>query len=284
MFDARRYAGDYRAEIREDASGLRTLDIVTLKTQFARHIGRAKLLFANAHALASATIVLLQEMDAKGTDALAANLQMSYVYDPATVHRKTGRDFGNAVLSRWPIIRDEKVVLPHLSMRDGSSRTGTAATVSTSLGTTEVCSLHIATPLELSPSKRREQVRAVLTRLHGAPRVIIGGDFNGYRICKLAQTHAFEWTTRTIGRTCSVLSLDHIFVQGLRAIEVGKVTDMLGASDHAAVWARLVSLCHTMPRSPPFHPCSVTCRRAERLHVRRRSSEVRIGEPETMSR
>jgi endonuclease/exonuclease/phosphatase family metal-dependent hydrolase len=244
MFDARRYAGDYRAEIREDASGLRTLDIVTLKTQFARHIGRAKLLFANAHALASATIVLLQEMDAKGTDALAANLQMSYVYDPATVHRKTGRDFGNAVLSRWPIIRDEKVVLPHLSMRDGSSRTGTAATVSTSLG----------------------------------------GDFNGYRICKLAQTHAFEWTTRTIGRTCSVLSLDHIFVQGLRAIEVGKVTDMLGASDHAAVWARLVSLCHTMPRSPPFHPCSVTCRRAERLHVRRRSSEVRIGEPETMSR
>jgi endonuclease/exonuclease/phosphatase family metal-dependent hydrolase len=241
-FDAsQRYAGDYSAALTEESSRVRTLDVVTLNIEFARRVDRARLLFANVDALARATIVLLQEMDAEGTAALAASLQMSYVYYPATVHRKTGRHFGNAVLSRWPIVRDERLVLPHSSIRDRSSRIATSATLSTSLGTVEVCSLHIATPLELSPSKRREQVRAVLTRLHGAPRVVIGGDFNSYRICTLARAHAFEWTTRTIGRTCSILSVDHIFVHGLRALEVGKVTDTLGATDHAAVWARLVN-------------------------------------------
>jgi endonuclease/exonuclease/phosphatase family metal-dependent hydrolase len=242
-FDAsRRFAGDYTSASREDALRLRTIDVATLNIQFARHIDRAKLLFANVDPLARATVVLLQEMDAEGTDALAASLEMSYVYYSATVHRKTGRDFGNAVLSRWPILRDEKFVLPHASVRDQSPRIATSATISTSLGIVEVCSLHIATPLELWPSKRREQVRAVVTHLDGAPRVVIGGDFNGYAICNLAQAHAFDWATRNIGRTCSVFSVDHIFVHGLRAIEVGKVTHTLGATDHAAIWARLVSL------------------------------------------
>jgi endonuclease/exonuclease/phosphatase family metal-dependent hydrolase len=215
------------------------LDVVTLNIKFARRIDRARQLFARVDELARAHLVLLQEMDGEGTEALAAALRMSHVYHRATVHAKTGRDFGNAVLSRWPIVRDEKLALPHLSLRDRSPRAATCVTVATPTRTLEVCSLHLATPFELPPSARREQVRAVLSHLRGEPRVVMGGDFNSYGMAEVAGADAFEWTTRNVGRTIAIFSVDHIFARGLRASHVGKVTDTLGATDHAAVWARL---------------------------------------------
>ena len=81
------------------------LDVVTLNIKFGRRVDRARQLFARVDELARAHIVLLQEMDAKGTEALASALRMSHVYHRATVHAKTGRDFGNAVLARWPMVR-----------------------------------------------------------------------------------------------------------------------------------------------------------------------------------
>lgn len=40
-------------------------------------------------------------------------LGMSWVYYPAIFRHRSDKDFGNAVLSRWPIIADKKIVLPH---------------------------------------------------------------------------------------------------------------------------------------------------------------------------
>jgi endonuclease/exonuclease/phosphatase family metal-dependent hydrolase len=216
------------------------LDVVTLNIKFARRIDRARQLFARVDELARAHIVLLQEMDAEGTETLASALRMSHVYHRATVHAKTGRDFGNAVLARWPIVRDQKLALPHLSLRDRSPRAATCVTVVTPSRTLEVCSLHLATPFELPPSARRDQVRAVLNHLRDTPRVVMGGDFNSYGVAKVAATDDFEWTTRNVGSTVAFFSVDHIFVRGLRATHVGRVTDTLGATDHAAVWARLM--------------------------------------------
>jgi endonuclease/exonuclease/phosphatase family metal-dependent hydrolase len=217
-----------------------TIDVVTLNIQFALRIDLARRLFDRVEELSRAHVVLLQEMDAPGTEAIAAHLGMGHVYHAATVHRRTGRDFGNAVLSRWPIVRDRKIVLPHASRRDGSERSATVATLDTPLGAVDVCSLHVATLLELRPAARRAQVRAVMQELRGgASRVIVGGDLNSYRLGHEVAAHAFEWTTRRIGRTVSLLSVDHIFAQGFRASLVGKVSDTGGATDHAAVWARL---------------------------------------------
>lgn len=235
--ETRRYAGSYAPA--ETASFGGHLDVATLNIEFALRVHRAKLLFERVEELARAQIVLLQEMDPEGTEAMAASLRMHYVYYPTTVHVRTGRDYGNAVLSRWPILRDEKLTLPHRSLLDRSPRGATCATVAAPGGPLEVCSLHIATPLELWPSARRAQVRAVLDRLRGANPVVLGGDFNSHRLGRLAASDAFEWTTRHVGITVNLWSVDHIFVRGLRASRVGRVANTLGASDHAAVWARL---------------------------------------------
>jgi endonuclease/exonuclease/phosphatase family metal-dependent hydrolase len=214
---------------------------VTLNIQFARRIGQAIELFARSEELARASLVLLQEMDPEGTDRLAAALAMNYVYYPATVHVRTGRDFGNAVLARWPIAGDRKVTLPHRSVHDGSPRAATVATVATPRGPLEVASVHIATRLELPPAARRAQLAAVLGRLTDARHAVLGGDLNSYGLGRLAAAAEFDWTTREVGGALRRLfSIDHIFARGLRAAAVGRVTATRAATDHPAVWARLV--------------------------------------------
>lgn len=216
------------------------LDVVTLNLAFSREIERTKQLFEHAEELRRADIVLLQEMDAPGTEALAQHLGMAFVYYPAIVHPKTGRDFGNAILSRWRLTHDRKLLLPHCGFADGSQRTATCARVETPLDPVFVCSLHLATPLELSPLARREQALRVAREIGAERRVVVGGDFNGHRVGAVLVDAGFEWPTRDIGTTRWLFSLDHLFVRGFRAEQVGKLSDMRGASDHAAVWTRLV--------------------------------------------
>lgn len=237
--DGPRFAGSYAPES-ASSSFDGTLDVVTLNIQFSLRIERARELFDRVEELGHADVVLLQEMDAAGTRALAAHLGMAYVYYPATIHPKTDRDFGNAVLSRWPLVHDRKVRLPHHGFADGSQRIATCATVQTPGEPVEVCSLHLATPLELSPWARREQALAVANELGAAKRAVIGGDFNSHRLGNTLTGEAFEWPTRDIGKTRGLFSLDHLFTRGLHAESVGKISDTLGATDHAAVWARLV--------------------------------------------
>jgi hypothetical protein len=74
--------------------------------------------------LRDADVVLLQEMDAVGADWIADALGMAWVYYPATL--RAGRGFGNAVLSRWPIVDDQKVILPHVGRLRGTQRSATA--------------------------------------------------------------------------------------------------------------------------------------------------------------
>lgn len=214
---------------------------MTLNIELGLRIDAARALFERAAPLARASVVLLQEMDPEGTRALAASLGMQYAYHPADVHPRTGRPFGNAVLSRWPIVRDRKLELPHVSFRNPTRRAATCATVMTPAGAVEVCSLHLATPLELLPAARRDQVREVVRHLRGVERVVLGGDLNSHRLGRIVAADAFDWATRTVGPTVGlVFSVDHIFTRGLRASGVGRVTGTRGATDHAAVWARLL--------------------------------------------
>ncbi len=233
-----RFSGSYAAAAAPDTPD-QALDVVTFNIQFSRRIDLAQELFDSLDELRRADIVLLQEMDAPGVRALAAHLSMSYVYYPALVHPKTQRDFGNAVLSRWPIVSDRKILLPHRGLFDGSQRAATCATLATPVAHVEACSLHLATPLELLPGARRDQLRAVASELGSATHAVVGGDLNGHGLGTIMTREAFEWPTKGIGGTRGAFSLDHIFTRGLRTQTVGKVSDTLGASDHAAVWTRL---------------------------------------------
>jgi len=96
------------------AVGNHALRVVTYNVQWGRRVERAINVLKTRAPLTDADIVVLQEMDAEGTRRIAEALGMGWVYYPAAVHPKRGSDFGNAILSRWPIVADEKQMLPHV--------------------------------------------------------------------------------------------------------------------------------------------------------------------------
>ena len=185
--------------------------------------------------LRDADVVLLQEMDAVGAEWIADALGMAWVYYPATL--RGGRGFGNAVLSRWPIVDDQKVILPHVGRLRGTQRSATATTVMVREIPIRVYSVHLATIIDQSLEERRSQLRAVLDHAGDAPRVIIGGDLNAESIGEVAVDRGYAWPTRDGPRTSFVGRLDHVFFRGLAPAGAGAATELRDASDHVPVWA-----------------------------------------------
>jgi endonuclease/exonuclease/phosphatase family metal-dependent hydrolase len=217
-----------------------TIRVVTFNVQFARHVDQAIALLRSSAALRHADVVTLQEMDATGARRIAEALSMSYVYYPASVAPETGRDFGNAILSRWPIVADAKIVLPHLARFWRSQRIATAATILVGGVPLRVYSVHLETPVEIGPGSRRDQARAVVADAGAYPRVVVGGDMNSRGIGNEFRAAGFLWPTEHNPITTLVFNWDHIFFKGLAAADSGRtgvVRDPFGASDHRPVWA-----------------------------------------------
>jgi endonuclease/exonuclease/phosphatase family metal-dependent hydrolase len=236
-------------------SGALAIRVVTFNVQFARRVDQAIALLRASAALRNADIIALQEMDAPGTRRIAAALSMSYVYYPASVSPQTGRDFGNAILSRWPIVADQKIVLPHLARFWGSERIATAATILVSGVALRVYSAHLETPMEIGPGSRRDQARAILADAAAYPLVIVSGDMNSRGIGKEFRAAGFLWPTKHNPITHLVFNWDHIFFKGLAAADsggVGVVRDPFGASDHRPVWAMaLLQVAGALAAPPP---------------------------------
>jgi endonuclease/exonuclease/phosphatase family metal-dependent hydrolase len=233
-----RYAGNYAVE--RDVEAPAKLEVVTFNIKFGDHYDVAAEELASEPALTGADVVLLQEMDAPRTDAVARRLQMNYVYYPASVH-ENGRDFGNAVLSRWPIIADEKLILPHRDPRNGRIRIAVQSTIETPLGEISAYSVHNETPW-LGPRGRLEQAQAVIDHALGAQlSLIVGGDFNTSdpgsvdETVDLFHSGGFAWASEGIGETAGIFTLDHIFVKELAPLTAGTVST--NASDHRPAWA-----------------------------------------------
>lgn len=215
------------------------LRVVSFNVKHALRVDRARDLLQGHPALRDADVVLLQEMDAPSTRSLADALGMGFVYYPASHHPATGRDFGNAILSRWPLDDDAKVLLPHRAPVGGTRRAATAATVRIGERAVRVYSVHLGTPVNVGPLRQRNQLRAVLDDAEGWERVILGGDLNSGSMGRLVQERGFLWPTREGPRTIVWGRIDHIFVRGLTAREdsAGTVLDNLDSSDHRPVWA-----------------------------------------------
>jgi endonuclease/exonuclease/phosphatase family metal-dependent hydrolase len=222
------------------ASGPYAFRVVTFNVQYAQHVDRAIALIESSAALRNADIIALQEMDAAGTQRIARALVMAYVYYPASVAPATGRDFGNAILSRWPIVADAKVVLPHFARHRGSERIATAATISVGGIALRVYSVHLATKAEIGPGARRDQARAILADAAPYSRVVVSGDMNSRGIGEEFRAAGYLWPTEHDPRTHLLFNWDHIFFRGVAAQDsapAGVVRDTLGASDHRPVWA-----------------------------------------------
>lgn len=237
-----RYAGGTVAP-RMAHAATASIRVVTFNIQYARQIDSALALLESAEQLAGADIITLQEMDAPGTSRIAAALGMSYVYYPATLRSATGRDFGNAILSRWPISDDRKIILPHLGRLAKSLRTATAATITVAGVPVRVYSVHLGTIIDLGPGAKRDQARAVIADAAAYPRVIVSGDMNSHGVGREFRAAGYVWPTEHNPRTKHFWNWDHVFLKGLElrdTTSTGVVRDNRDASDHRPVWAEVV--------------------------------------------
>jgi endonuclease/exonuclease/phosphatase family metal-dependent hydrolase len=242
------YTGDYCKFEPAFAGSIR---VVSYNIKLGSRIDQAIGEFRTLPDLRSADIVLLQEMDPVGVETFAESLEYDYVYYPTMVHAKHGKDFGNAVLSKWCIRDRRKIPLPYEDPVRKARRALTVAVLAVGDHEVWVASTHTETAW-LSLEKRVAQVDSLVRSVVGqAAYAVIGGDFNtdsnrSVEIMEQIFTRAgFERATTGLGPTVEVdplgifrLEMDHIFSRGFEVLETGKV-DEAGASDHKPVWAVL---------------------------------------------
>ena len=236
--DGPRYVGDWRST---DDTGARpdSLRIASFNIEFGRRVDSALVVLTTEPALRDLDILLLQEMDEVGTKRISGALGMRYVYYPASFYLLTRRDFGNAVLSRWPIVADRKIVLPHVGRMAHTLRIATAATVLVAGRPVRVYSVHLGTPLNVGVAGRADQLNAILADAAAYPRVVVGGDMNDPSVGLVARKAGFAWPTEHGPRTAIGGRFDHILLRGFAAGDSaasGTITKIHHASDHLAVW------------------------------------------------
>ena len=162
------------------------------------------------------------------------------------MHPADDRNFGNAILSPWPIEDDAKLVLPHPGRFRKMQRIAVAATVRVwGELPVRVFSVHLETPVGLGPGAKRDQARAVVESAAGYPRVLVAGDFNGHGfIEKVFPPAGFLWLTRerrgTRSRASPGTTSSPAGCGPPAAPASGTVPNDLKVSDHLPVWAELV--------------------------------------------
>jgi endonuclease/exonuclease/phosphatase (EEP) superfamily protein YafD len=237
-----RFQGTFAGRPEARAADRETLRVVSFNVKFGDSIGAAVEVL-RSDALRHADIISLQEMDEKGTEQIARSLHLNYVYYPGSIHPARGRYFGPAILTRWPIEKDWKVILPHEGRVRRQRRNATAAVVMVGDTPVQFYAVHLETQSRASDHERRDQVAAVLADATTAPGpVVVAGDFNSRGIGNYFERQGFAWPTRRVGKTISLFSWDHIFAKGLAVLgsTAGKVSDVRGASDHRPVWASMI--------------------------------------------
>jgi len=213
------------------------LRIVSFNVKLGRNIAGA-IQVLQGDSLAGADIIALQEMDESGVERIARALKLNYAYYPGSIHPTDHRYFGPALLTRWPIERSWKLLLPHEGRIRHQRRTATAAVLRVDGRPLLAYALHLETQLKISESGRQDQVETVLGDAEKfAGPVVIAGDFNSEGIGPLLVSHGFSWLTQRTGPTIAFFSWDHIFVRGLTPRRAGVMHQVHGASDHRPVWA-----------------------------------------------
>lgn len=225
------------------------IKILSYNIKYAKQIDKAIIILNKYETLKDADIILLQEMDKDGVKKIADTLQYNYIYYPAVIHPLHGKDFGNAVLSKWPIINDQKIILPHFN--SNKQRIAVGATIDFDGKKVMAFSLHLG--IFVKPDQRKIIMDGIIAAIpDNIEHCVIGGDFNTFtkkdrkNIQDAFIAANFESATKDLGWTnknWSLLNrkntLDHIYIRGMRSIAKGKVIDR-SASDHIPIWTDLI--------------------------------------------
>src|SRR5688500_3754966 len=132
-----------------------TIKVVTLNVKYSRRIATVVQLLRELESLRDADVIALQEMDDAGTEAIARALALNLVYYHGALHPKTSKNFGNALLTRWPVESDAQLVLPHRGRFRKMMRIAVAATSRIKDRPVRCYSLHLETPVAVSAAQRR---------------------------------------------------------------------------------------------------------------------------------
>ena len=240
------FTGSFAAAPPETAT---SLTVVSYNIWFGEDIDQALIDLKEIGAQRSLGVILLQEMDEIGTEHIAQELKMNYVYFPAAIEPTYDRNFGNAILSSWPISDAQKLILPHKSLSNRMIRTATRATVHLPQGDVLVYSLHAESIFSM-PQFKREQYLTVLQDIPSAAKwVVIGGDFNTFTpgavddLNDVYQPAGFISAAQQAGASVVKFGVelpsDHIFVKGFDVPSAGKLTSA-AASDHLPIWVTLI--------------------------------------------
>ena len=232
----------------ETPKPVETLTVLTYNIWFAENIDQAISEIKEIRSQKELDILLLQEMDETSTEQIARELQLNYVYFPAAIEPTYDKNFGNAILSRWPIVHSQKLILPHTSLSNRMNRIATRATLSIHGADILVYSTHTESIFSL-PRFRKDQYTAVLDDIRPEDKfVIVGGDFNTFTEAAIEAIEeayrqagfirASEESGYTIVKYGMELSPDHIFAKGFVLEEVGKLEGAT-ASDHFPIWVIL---------------------------------------------
>jgi len=206
-------------------------------------------LLRNHEELKDADIICLQEMTLKGIHQCAEQLKYNYVYYPAVFHPLIKQDFGNAILSRWPILNDRKIILPYLDPKK-LQRIAVCADIQIGRKRIRIYCVHMK--VFLKPLMRGQQMTVVLNSVpDNCQHCVVAGDFNTFtKANKTAllislQEAGFSPATDHLGwshKHWTLLNkknqLDHIFIKGINILKAGKVINRK-SSDHLPIWAEL---------------------------------------------
>ena len=230
-----------------------SLTVVSYNIKYGEHIEQAIDDLRSFETTATADFILLQEMHPEGTQRIARALGYDFVYYPGSIHPKHHRLFGDAILSRWPLLDPTRVILPHHGLFAGTQRIMTMACADVAGDTVLVASIHTATVV--TPyDQRMAQVDTAIAALRASPwPVIIGGDFNSVvsrdaamlrnRFRRAGFHHARLPKGSTIRDKKEFFIagepvIDHVFCRGFTVLSTGIISEAK-ASDHFPIWAIL---------------------------------------------
>ncbi|RIK82547.1 MAG: endonuclease [Planctomycetota bacterium] len=199
-------------------------------------------------------VALLQEVDEgakrsrhdRQVDLLAEAVELPYRAYQRNVRLRTVGHYGNAVLSRWPILEPEDLDLTiRFKKRRGALLCRFRAHVGEHTRTVVLANVHLG----LAGFERQIQLKRLLAcghvcRLHGQTPLIVAGDFNdvwdslGKRVMQPAGFRLGSGHVRTFPAAAPLRRLDRVFYRGSLAA-IGAFAGHTGAarraSDHLPV-------------------------------------------------
>lgn len=243
-----------------------SLDVVTFNIKKARKIPLAIAEMQQWEKRTPIDIYLLQEMNEKSVDTIAAQLDLNYLYIPIAYDKADKKDIGNAILTKGTIDHAEKLILPHAKWQNRQRRAVTIGEVAIHEKKILVLNMHTET-VAMSRKMRRDQVDSVIRYARReSPHykyVLIGGDFNAVFpkysrwVVNEFSSLGFDWPTSNAGPTArATFGLvrpvsDYLFSKGFSPVANAYTTRSSRSSDHYPVLATLRFSPIAAPQDPP---------------------------------